>query len=203
MTIITQSIVTPLPGKAALAISRVQRMVANITRLGVAARVFKVVMGDGVGSLVLLGRYPDFASVTRAAVAMSKDPAIIALNAERENEQAAVVTGPYVYRSVFGEVSTQPVLLVREYQISRKTLKDAIALLPEAKAATDPKSGMLALVPLIASEMDRLVVSYYADSIEDLGEKMDKYGLSEAFAAAATKASHHGTVVRSSAMAVI
>ena len=160
-------------------------------------------MGDGVGSLVLLGRYPDFASVTRAAVAMSKDPAIIALNAERENEQAAVVTGPYVYRSVFGEVSTQPVLLVREYQISRKTLKDAIALLPEAKAATDPKSGMLALVPLIASEMDRLVVSYYADSIEDLGEKMDKYGLSEAFAAVATKASHHGTVVRSSAMAVI
>ena len=95
MTIITQSIVTPLPGKAALALSRVQRMVANITRLGVAARVFKVVMGDGVGSLVLLGRYPDFASVTRAAVAMSKDPAIIALNAERENEQAAVVTGPY------------------------------------------------------------------------------------------------------------
>ncbi len=90
-------------------------------------------MGDGVGSLVVLGRYPDFASVTREAVALSKDPAIIALNAEREKEQAAVLTGPYIYRSVFGEDSTQAVLLVREYQISRKNLKDAIALLPEAK----------------------------------------------------------------------
>ena len=51
--------------------------------------------------------------------------------------------------------------------------------------------------------MDRLVVSYCADSIEDMGEKMDKYGLSEAFAVVATKASHHGTVVRASALVLI
>ena len=42
-------------------------------------------MSDGVGNIEVLGRYPDFATGSKAAVAIAADPDSIALLAEREN----------------------------------------------------------------------------------------------------------------------
>ena len=41
-------------------------------------------MGGGVGNIEVLGRYPDFATGSKAAVAIAADPDSIALLAERE-----------------------------------------------------------------------------------------------------------------------
>jgi len=40
-------------------------------------------MSDGVGNIEVLGRYPDFATGSKAAVAIAADPDSIALLAER------------------------------------------------------------------------------------------------------------------------
>ena len=79
----------------------------------------------------------------------------------REKIQSSILQGPYVYRDVFGEVSRQPVMLFREYQISRQNLKHAIELMPEVKAAMHASTGLFAVVPVFAPVMDRLGVSCY------------------------------------------
>ena len=173
-------------------------MVAILTRSGATARALKVVMGDGVGNIEVLGRYPDFATGSKAAVAIAADPDNIALLAEREKIQSSILQGPYVYRDVYGEVSRQPVMLFREYQISRQNLKHAIELMPEVKAAMHASTGLFAVVPVFAPVMDRFGVSYYFDSLEDMGEKIDSHAMSPAFQAVVAKASQYGTLLNSS-----
>ncbi len=203
MTIISRRIMVPILGKTALAHERATHLAAIMTKAGAKVRVLKVVMGEGVGNIEILAGYADFSSGTRASVAIQSDPDMKALMGEREKNAATHVSGPFVYRMVFGEVSAQPVLLQREYQIDRQNLKEALALLPEVKSAFDPHSGMSAVVPTFSPEMDRLVISYYANSLEHMGETLDKYGMSQAFQNVVTKASAHGKLVGARVLAVI
>jgi hypothetical protein len=197
MTVISRRVMTPTVGKTDLARERVNRMVAILTRSGATTRALKVVMGDGVGNIEVLGRYPNFATGSKAAMAIAADPDRIELLAEREKNQTGILQGPYVYRDIYGEVSRQPVMLFREYQISRQNLKLAIELLPEVKAAMHASTGLLAVVPVFAPVMDRLGVSYYFDSLEDMGEKMDSHAMSPAFQEIVAKASQYGTLLNS------
>ena len=102
--------------------------------------------------------------------------------------------GPYVYRTVFRETSKLPVLLQREYQVARQNLPEALKLLPEAYDATD-KQPMTAVIPVFAPQMDRLVIVYYAESLEAMGRNLDRYGMSEAFQAVVQKAAQHGQLL--------
>jgi len=45
--------------------------------------------------------------------------------------------------------------------------------------------------------MGRLMVGYYATSLVDLGEKIDRVGMSEAFQAIVVRAAELGTLARS------
>ena len=167
---------------------------AIFTKAGAVVRVVKVIMGADSGNIETFSRYVDFSAGTKSFIALSNDADNYALLKEREANPAGEVFGPYVYRTVFGEVSAQPVLVQRMYQIPRQNLKDALALLPEARAAFDASVGMSAVVPVFEPQMDRLIITYYANSIEHLGLILDTQAMSEAFQTVATKASKFGTL---------
>ncbi|MEY4122430.1 MAG: hypothetical protein RLZZ457_1268, partial [Pseudomonadota bacterium] len=46
-------------------------------------------------------------------------------------------------------------------------------------------------------------ISYYADSLEQMGQNLDTYGMSEKFQAVVNKASQYGTLTSSDALIVI
>jgi hypothetical protein len=193
MTVISRRILVPLAGKSELALERAKRLAANITRLGGVVRTCKVVAGADVGSIEVLSRFQDFTAACKTNAALATDSEMIKLWQEREREPAATLAGPHVYRTVFGEVSRLPVLLQREYEIARQHLADAIKLLPKAQQAV-ANQPMVAVIPVFAPEMDRLVITYYSESIEHMGRNIDQYGMSEAFQAVVQEASRLGTL---------
>ena len=137
MAVIARRIVAPIAGKSELALEMARRGAAIFTKAGAAVRVTKVVMGADTGNIEIFARYADFRAGTQSFLAASKDADSLALAKEREANPSAELSGPYVYRTVFGEITAQPVLVQRMYQIPRQNLKDALALLPEARAAFD------------------------------------------------------------------
>jgi hypothetical protein len=193
MTVISRRILVPLAGKSELALERAKRLAGIIARLGGVVRTVRVAAGGDVGSVEILSRFQDFASATKTNAALATDAEALALWNERERDPSATVSGPYVYRTVWGEVSRLPVILQREYQVSRQNLPDLMALLPQAHAAVG-KQPMVATIPVFAPQMDRLVVGYYSESIEHLGRNVDQYGLSEAFQSVVQKASRFGVL---------
>jgi phosphatidylethanolamine-binding protein (PEBP) family uncharacterized protein len=203
MAVIARRIVVPIAGKSDLALERARRGAAIFTKAGATVRVVKVIMGADTGNIETFARYSDFSAGTKSFIAASKDPDAIELAKEREVNPAGEVLGPYVYRTVFGEITAQPVLVQRMYQISRQNLKDALALLPEARAAFDDTVGMAAVVPVFDPQMDRLVISYYANSIEHLGSVLDTQAMTDAFQAVALKASKFGTLIGARVLTVI
>lgn len=195
MTVISRRILVPMAGKSDLALERAKRLVAILAKHGAAVRACKVVMGEDVGSIEILARYADFTAGTKVSAALTSDPEMISLWQEHEQNPSAEVTGPYVYRMVFGEASKMPILIQREYQISRLNLPEALKLLPEAFEATD-KKGMAAVIPVFSPELDRLIVTYYSESIEAMGQNLDQYGMSKAFQTVVQKAAQYGQLIK-------
>lgn len=202
MTIISRRVLIPIVGKSELALVRANRLEGILERLGAAVRTCKVVVGEDVGSLEILCRFPDFAAASKVNAALQGDAEMQKLWREREKEPSANSFGPYVYRMVFGEASKLPVLVQREYRIARKNLPEALKLLPEAFEAVARKP-MSAVIPVFAPEMDRLLITYYSESIEEMGRNLDTYGMSEAFQAVVQKASQYGELIKARVIAQV
>jgi hypothetical protein len=202
MTVISRRTLAPLAGKSELALERAKRLAGILTRLGGVVRTVRVVAGGDVGNIELLARFQDFTAASKTNAAFAADEEAAALWRERERDPSATITGPYVYRTVWGEVSRLPVIVQREYQVSRQNLPELMALLPEAHAAAG-KQPMIATIPVFAPQMDRLVVGYYSESIEHMGRNIDQYGVSEAFQAVVQKASRFGTIVSARVVAEV
>lgn len=202
MTVISRRTLIPLTGKSELALERAKRLAGIIAKHGGVVRTVRVVSGGDTGSIEVLSRFQDFTAATKTNAALATDPEMLALWKERERDPAASITGPYVYRSVWGEVSRLPVIVQREYQVSRQNLPDLIALLPEAHAAVG-KQPMVATIPVFAPQMDRLVVAYYAESIEHMGRNLDQYAMGEAFQAVVQKAARFGSVISARVVAEV
>jgi hypothetical protein len=203
MTIVSRRILVPMPGKSALTLERAKRAASILASHGALVRVFSVVMGQDAGNIEILARYANFTEGSKVSAALASDPQAQQLQQEREKNPAAAVHGPYVYRLVFGEAAPQPVIMRRHYQVERRNLKAALEMLPEAKAALHPGTGMLAVVPVIAPDMASLSISYYADSLEHLGQNLDEYGMSEKFQAVVAKASQFGTLTSSDVLVAV
>lgn len=202
MTVISRRALVPIVGKSELALERAKRLAGIITRMGGVVRTVRVVAGAEAGSIEVLSRFQDFTSAGKTNAAMATDPEMLQLLKEREREPAAAFSGPYVYRSVWGEVSRLPVIIQREYQVTRESLPGLIALLPEAHAAV-ARQPMLATIPVFAPAMDRMYVAYYAESIEHMGRNLDQYAVSEAFQAVVQKAARFGTVTSARVVAEV
>lgn len=201
MTVISKRVFRPIPGKAALAEERIRRLSEIITRAGGRMRLANVAWGDGARDIHLYGVFENIEAGGKTATAMKADPAFAALRAESEKEPASVWEGPEVWRCMFGEPQPSfPILLQREYEIDRRNLKSALALLPEVQALQGDRP-VLAVVPVISGDMGRLMVVYYATSLIDLGARMDRIGPSDAFQAILVRAAEYGKLTKSRALA--
>ena len=203
MSITSRRVVTPMVGKSELAVERSKRLVAILNRAGAAARVARVAVGDGAGNLEVYARYANFSAGTQAMQTMAADPEFKAFNEEREKTPAATVSGPYVYRTVYGEATAQPVLLQRIYKLPRSHLQNMLALFPEVRALFDSSVGISGVIPVFAPDMDSLGVVYYHDSLDSMGRVIDTIGLSEGFQSIVAKAAQHATLVASRVLTVI
>ncbi len=189
MAIVSRRIAKPLPGKTDVVMSRVTRFKDLVIKAGAKARAAKFVGGSLNGSIQLTTAY-------------SKDPEMISLMKEREDNPAATLIGPEIYTSVYGSPSpNHNVLLLREYEMNRKSMPKAIELLSKVDEIVQKEdSKMLALRPIIADKMDALFVVYYYSSIASMGEIVDRVGMSEEFQKLVSEANEYGTLISSNVL---
>ena len=205
MTVISVRRMTPQIGKTELATSRVRAMAGIVATAGGRVRIGQVVAGEGAGSMQLYAAFTDFASISKATLAIAADPARVKLLHERELNPAGEVLGPEVYRTVFGDVAPDyPVIMQREYRLPRENLQNALSLLPEIeKLGKSHDFKMMAVVPVIADDLGRMVVAYYSKTMEDLGRTIDEVGMSEEFQKIVTKANTFGVLEKSRVVKII
>ena len=205
MTVISMRKMTPTVGKTELATSRVRAMAGIVARAGARVRIGQVVAGEGAGSMHLYAAFEDFSSISRATLIIASDPARATLLHERELNPAGEVVGPEVYRTIYGDVAPNyPIVMQREYRLPRENLQDALSLLPEIeKLGKSHDFKMMAVVPVIADDLGRMVVAYYNKTMEDLGKTIDEVGMSEKFQKIVTKANTFGTLEKSRVVKII
>ena len=205
MTVISVRRMTPQIGKTELATSRVRAMAGIVATAGGRVRIGQVVAGEGAGSMQCYAAFTDFASISTATLAIAADPARVKLLHERELNPAGEVVGPEVYRTVFGDVAPDyPVIMQREYRLPRENLQNALSLLPEIeKLGKSHDFKMMAVVPVIADDLGRMVVAYYSKTMEDLGRTIDEVGMSEEFQKIVTKANTFGVLEKSRVVKII
>ena len=205
MTVISVRKMTPTVGKTELATSRVRAMAGIVARAGARVRIGQVVAGEGAGSMHLYAAFEDFSSISRATLTIASDPARATLLHERELNPAGEVVGPEVYRTIYGDVAPNyPIVMQREYRLARENLQDALSLLPEIeKLGKSHDFKMMAIVPVIADDLGRMVVAYYNKTMEDLGKTIDEVGMSEKFQKIVTKANTLGTLEKSRVVKIV
>ena len=203
MTVISRRIIAPSLGKSDAALGLAKQLVEQAQQAGVKTRLCKVIMGVDAGQLEMFARFENFQAGTTGFLKMAGSAPVASARAQLESGAVDSISGPYVYRTVFGEPTQQPVMVQRQYQVSRANLQAAIALLPEARAAFGPNTGMSATIPVFAPEMDRLVITYYMNSLEDLGKTLDENAMSPAFQAVVVKAAQYGTLMSARVLVVV
>jgi len=199
MALISIRKLTPTIGKSDLLVTRARALAEIFARNGAKTRVARVVAGDGAGQIYVNLSFDDGKSMAAIWEKTQADPAYTKLMAERELNPAASAEGPDVYRTVFGQVQPgRPVILMREYTISRDKLDGALGLLPELEALMKRHDvPIVAATPIFSSDMSRLVAGYYCSSPGHLGSSVDGVGASAEFRAIVTKAAAFGTLTRS------
>jgi len=199
MALISVRMLAPTVGKAALAAERARALGGIYARHGGRVRVARVVAGDAAGQIFFSVAVDDGKSLARVFEKTQADASFARLMEERELNPAGSVTGPEVYRVVYGEPQPDyPVILQREYTISRDKLDGALALLPELEALGKSHDiGILAGVPIFSSDMSRLVAAYFYRSAAHLGEAIDGVGTSAEFQSIVTRAAAFGSLTRS------
>jgi hypothetical protein len=196
MAVISRRIFRPIPGRVAEANSRIKRLSEALTRAGARVRLCAVAWGDGARDLHLNGVFPSVKAGAEAFTALGIDADAVKLRAESESNPSSVWEGPEVWRTVFGEPQPNyPVMLQREYQMDRRNLKKAVALMPEIQALR-PDRPVIAVVPVVSGDMARFMALYYANSLVDLGEGIDEVGFSDAFQSIVVRAAELGALTK-------
>ncbi len=205
MAIVSRRIAKPFPGKSEVVLSRVTKFRDLVIKAGAKARAAKFIGGSLNGSIQLTTIYENMTEATKSFEAYSKDPEMISLMKEREDNPAATLVGPEIYAGVFGSPSPDHnVLMLREYEMDRKSMPKAIELLSKVdKIVQKEDSKMLALRPIIADKMDTLFIVYYYSSIASMGDIIDRVGMSEEFQKLVNEASEHGTLTASNVLVSI
>ena len=193
---------TPIVGKSKTGEERVLRLTKIMSKHVETVRATKVIAGAGAGDFHV---YASFESMSKAASVSSSlpmDAEMQALMAEREADQSLELVGPEAFRRVFGEPDPNTHAgLVRVYQMPRKNLPSAVDLIDEmASTYSDDPINIMATVPIIAENMDRLSVFYGFADLAGLGEGIDRIGMSEEFQKFVMRGNELGTLIESYAM---
>ena len=103
---------------------------------------------------------------------------------------------------MYGEPTKHPIVVQREYQVARAHLKEAVALLPEI-AALSPATPMMGVVPVFAGDLARLLVVYYAQSLDEMSDYLDTTGSSKEFQALVLRAHAFGELKQSRVLQLV
>ncbi len=199
MSLISIRLATPNPGKTALTTERAHTLGGIYARHGAAARVGRVIAGDGAGQIYLGVYFADGKSMGQIFEKVQADPAFAKHNHERELNPSSSVTGPDVYRVAYGQVGQgYPVVVVREYAVAYDKRSGMLALMPEVDALMKAHDvGFAAAFPAFARDMGVMWAAYYFKSPAHLGESIDGVAVSAEFQGAVTKANAFGSLKRS------
>ena len=197
MTVVSVREVTPHVGKEKLVESRMRRAEALIAKHGAHTRMYKTVVGQGVGDYLLFSMYESFSTATKSFQSFSADPDMTTLMEERSASPSADIKGPDVYRIAFGKPSDPPksLLVQRMYHMPRKNQASALELAPELDAlmiSQDVNVGFA--VPIATADHEMLTVVYGFNSMDHYGEVLDAMIEDSKFAALVEKANTFGSI---------
>ena len=197
MTVVSVREVTPHVGKEKLVESRMRRAEALIAKHGAHTRMYKTVVGQGVGDYLLFSMYESFSTATKSFQSFSADPDMTTLMEERSASPSADIKGPDVYRIAFGKPSNPPkfLLVQRMYHMPRKNQASALELAPELDAlmiSQDVNVGFA--VPIATADHEMLTVVYGFNSMDHYGEVLDAMVEDSKFAALVEKVNTFGSI---------
>lgn len=197
MTVVSVREVTPHIGKEKLVEGRMRRLEAIIAKHGAHTRMYKTVVGQGVGDYLLFSMYESFSSATKSFQSFSADADMTALMEERSSSPSADIKGPDVYRMAYGKPSNPPksLLVQRMYHISRKNQGSAIELAPELDELMKGRDVNVGFaVPIATADHEMLTVVYGFNSMDHYGEVLDSMVEDKKFVALVEKANTFGSI---------
>lgn len=180
---ISRRVVTPYLGKTELVIERAKRMSGIMEAHGANTRVAQVYAGEGAGDIHLYGFFDTMAAGTKAANGMLEDNALANLFDERAKAPGGDMKGPDIYRNIYGGITgNKKAVIQRAYEMDRRNLKAAVALLEEVSEIFSSENiDVNAVVPMFSPKMDVLIVAYFFEDFAALGDGIDRIGMSEGF----------------------
>jgi hypothetical protein len=198
MTVIALTLAKPRPGKRPMAENRARQLGGIYARHGASVKVASVVSGPNAGCVAVLRGYADFRTATKAFQSINNDPAHVEFWREREaNPGADIVIARDIMRTVYGDSQwdTHPVSHIRQYEIARDKVADAMKLLPEAsKLLSKADANVIALLPITGENLSSMTLSYQFRSIDHWAETLDTVGMSKDFQTLVAKAAKFGTL---------
>jgi len=204
MTVIAYTLARPQHGKRPTAEDRARQLGGIYAKHGASVKFARVVSGPNTGCIALMRGYADFRTAVSAFQAINNDPAHDEFWREREaNPAADILTGRDIFRTVFGEVKwdTHPVSHIRQYEISRVQVAEALKLLPDvATLMSKADVNVVGALPVTGENLSSMTLSYQFRSMEHWGEALDTVGTSDEFQALVAKAAELGTLRSAFAM---
>ena len=197
MTVVSVREVTPHVGKEKLVESRMRRAEALIAKHGAHTRMYKTLVGQGVGDYLLFSMYESFSTATKSFQSFSADPDMTTLMEERSASPSADIKGPDVYRIAFGKPSDPPksLLVQRMYHMPRKNQASALELAPELDTLmTSQDVNVGFAVPIATADHEMLTVVYGFNSMDHYGEVLDSMVENPKFSALVEKANTFGSI---------
>jgi hypothetical protein len=199
MSLVSLRTARPLAGKSALAAERADTLGGIYARHGGIVRIGRVIAGDGAGQIYLGVAFDDGKSMAQIFENVQADPSFAKLTEEAEVDPAASVSGPEVYRFLYGQPGPgHPINLYREYTMSREKAAEALALMPELDAVLKEHDIRLTVtVPVFSSDMARFIADYRYRSLAHLGAAIDGVGTSAEFQAIVNRVAALGSLTKS------
>ena len=197
MNIVSIRELTPTIGKEKLGEIRFRKASDILAKHGAATRLWRVIVGQGVGDLVLMSMYENFSKGATAFQSFSGDSEMAALMDERSASPAGELRGPNLFRMAYGAPTSppRPILVQRMYHMPRKNLSKALELAPEMDALTKSLDVSMGVgVPMLALDHEMMGVVYRFNSLEHWGTAVDSMSQNPDFASLVEKANELGAL---------
>ena len=206
MKIVSVRQMSPSAGKEMLMEERIRRASGVMARHGAASRIFKIQGGDSAGDYLLMNLLNSFSEASSTFQKMSADPELAKLFMERALNPAGDITGPDLFRTVYGAppAKPSPVLIGRGYKVPRGKAHEMLAMAPELEALFKKVDSSIGIVmPVIAADHEMMYITYRFSSMDHMGSALDTMVENQDFQNLITKANELGTLKMSRMMSLM